>query len=148
MKKSTILDGVKFFLMAIVCLLVSNMCLARERAIPLEHLPAKAKAFVQSNFKSNTIIFAEKDGSTFECRLDDGTLIDFKSDGSWVSVDRSVKAVPSKLIPETIQEYVDAKFTNCMITKIDKTFYGYEIELSNDLDLKFNNQGKLISIKG
>ena len=33
-----------------------------------------------------------------------------------------------------------------MITKIDKERYGYDIELSNDLELKFNRQGALIGM--
>jgi hypothetical protein len=30
------------------------------------------------------------------------------------------------------------------VSKIDKERYGYDIELSNDLELKFNHQGAII----
>ena len=43
-------------------------------------------------------------------------------------------------------EYVKANFPGCIVTKVDKERYGYDIGLSNDLDLKFNYQGVLIGM--
>ena len=57
-----------------------------------------------------------------------------------------MNAVPQVLVPEAIAAYVQATFPNNVITKIDKERYGYEIELSNDMDLKFNKKGNLIGI--
>ena len=54
--------------------------------------------------------------------------------------------VPTALVPAAIKQYVNSNYGNCMITKIDKERYGYDIELSNDLELKFNRQGALIGM--
>ena len=65
--------------------------------------------------------------------------------GAWTKVDcQGMTAVPAAIVPAAMQQYVNANFPGCVITKIDKERYGYEIELSNDVDLKFNNQGQII----
>ena len=129
-----------------MCLLVSTAAFADDTPIPVEKLPAAAKEFVQTNFPEAKIIYAEKDWNSYECRLNDGTKIEFNKKGSWKKVDRNLIAVPAALIPEPIQQYVTTNFPGCVVTKIDKERYGYDIELSNDIDLKFNYQGVLIGM--
>ena len=75
-----------------------------------------------------------------------GTEVDFDKKGNWDNVDCKTKAVPASLVPAAIAQYVKAHYPNTVIVKIDKERGGYEIELSNDLDLKFNSKGKLIGI--
>ncbi len=54
--------------------------------------------------------------------------------------------MPSQLIPAIIAEYVETSFPGQIIVKIDKEPTGVDIELGNDLELKFNKNGKLIDI--
>lgn len=137
----------KSLLVAFICMMVSNVALADDKPIPVEQLPASAKTFVTNNFPGKQILYAEKDRNSYECRLDDGTKIEFTAKGEWKQVDcHRTSAVPAALVPEAIKQYVEANFSNCMITKIDKERYGYDIELSNDLELKFNNKGALIGM--
>ena len=146
MKAKSFLKNAKMLAMALVCLMVSNSCLADDKPIPVEKLPAAAKTFVQNNFQGKTILFAAKDWNTYECHLNDGTQIDFRKDGTWDRVDCNLAAVPVAIIPETIQNYVKANFPDTFITKIDKERHGYDVELSNNLELKFNQQGVLIGM--
>ena len=131
-------------------LLLSVTCLADDKIIPVEQLPAPAKTFVKKYFPQATIEYATKDtefmGTTYEVRLSDGTEVDFDKKGNWDNVDCKTKAVPASLVPAAIAQYVKAHYPNTVIVKIDKERGGYEIELSNDLDLKFNSKGKLIGI--
>jgi hypothetical protein len=136
----------KHFLMALLCLLVSNVALADDTPIPVEQLPVAAKTFVQTHFQGKKILYAEKDWNSYECRLNDGTKIEFNRKGNWKKVDCHMTAVPAGIVPETIQQYVTSNFPGTVITKIDKERYGYDIELSNDIDLKFNYQGALIGM--
>ena len=146
MKAKSFLKNAKMLATALVCLMVSNSCLADDKPIPVEKLPAAAKTFVQNNFQGKTILFAAKDWNTYECHLNDGTQIDFRKDGTWDKVDCNMAAVPVAIIPETIQNYVKANFPDTFITKIDKERHGYDVELSNNLELKFNQQGVLIGM--
>lgn len=140
-----IMNRFKLFFVALMCMMASNVAFADDKPIPVEQLPASAKQFVASNFESRKIIYAEKDWDSFECRLDDGTKIEFKRDGSWKKIDReSMTAVPASTVPDSIKSYVNANFPGCVVTKIEKERHGYDIELSNDMELKFNHQGVVI----
>jgi len=136
----------KFFLLTLLSLMVSTVAFADDKPIPVEQLPAAAKTFVSKNFKGQKIAFAEKDRDSYECRLANGAEIEFTRKGEWKKVDCKREAAPAALIPQAIQNYVQANYANCLITKIEKERYGYEIELSNDLDLKFDKKGKLIGM--
>lgn len=137
---------VKFILAVLMAFVVSNIAMADDTPIAVESLPAAAKTFVQTNFPKAKIIYAEKDRNSYECRLADGTEIEFNRKGNWKKVDCHTTAVPAALVPKTIQQYVNSKFQGTIITKIEKERYGYDIELSNDIDLKFNKQGAFMSM--
>ena len=137
---------VKMILIALMAFFVSNVAMADDTPIPVENLPATAKTFVQTNFPTAKILYAEKDWNSSECRLDDGTKVEFNRKGNWKKVDCHMKAVPAAIIPEASQQYVTTNFQGVIISKIDKERYGYDIELSNDIDLKFNYQGALIGM--
>ncbi|MBR3390912.1 MAG: PepSY-like domain-containing protein [Prevotella sp.] len=136
----------RLFLVTLLCLLMSVSSYADGRMIPVEKLPDAAKTFVAANFPGKKMIYAERDGGRYEVRLDDGTEIEFYRNGEWDKVDCYMLPVPAALIPETIKQYVKANFPDAVINKIDKERYGYEIELSNNLELKFNKQGMLMQI--
>ena len=136
-------------LLAMVTLLVPAKA---DNDIPIspDQLPAAARTFIQQTFPDAAIAYAEKEvGFTktkYEVRLNDGTKIEFKGNGEWDKVDTKYKAVPAALVPEVIAQYVQTHYAGALIIKIDKELYGYEIELNNDLDLKFSAGGQLLDI--
>ena len=135
----------RLFLVLLVTMLVSNVAMADGRIILPAQLPANAKAFVTTHFEGQKIVYAEKEWGIYECHLNHGTQIDFYKKGKWKKVDcNDFKAVPDVLIPEVIKQYVNENFPESIITKIEKERYGYDIELSNDLELKFNKQGYIL----
>ena len=141
----------KVFLALAAILLSSALCLAgHDRIISPDKLPAAAKTFVQQYFPNNTISYAKADKefmkTTYEARLDDGTEIDFTGSGEWDKVDCKFKAVPAAIVPAAIAQYVASSFPGAVIVKIDKERYGYEVELNNDLELKFNKEGALLYV--
>ena len=138
---------IKFFAMALVCLMmVAVNAMADDRPVPVQSLPAAAKQFVAANFPGATIVYAAKDDGKYETTLSTGAQVDFTKKGAWDKVDCHTVAVPAAIVPAAIAAYVKASFPNTVITKIDKERYGYEIELSNDIELKFNQAGEMMAI--
>ena len=145
MKKSTL------FLAALLCMMMQSVStFAGDRLIPTEQLPAAAMAFIQENFPGEGVMFAKKDFDNgrrqFEVHLNNGVQLEFDKKGNWDKVDCKFSAVPANLIPATIADYVKAHFAGNKIVKIDKERHGYDVELSNDLELKFNRNGQLMEI--
>ena len=141
----------KLFLVAVICMLAQSLTsLADDRMIPVSQLPATVKTFVTKNFSGKTISYASKDvefmGTKYEVMLNDGAKIEFDKKGNWDNVDCNTYAVPAALVPASITKYVKANFPGTKIVKIDKERHGYDIELSNDIELKFNKNGALIGM--
>ena len=73
-----------------------------------------------------------------------GWEVEFNRRGEWNHVDCRRDPVPvsiQHLLPQPILTYVATHFNAAAITEVDKNARGYEIGLSNDLDLKFSLSG-------
>ena len=144
MKKSV------FFLAAFMSMMMQTVStFASDRIITKEQLPAAAQTFIQKTFPKQAISYAKIDfdgRKTYEVRLSNGTEVEFDKNGTWDKVDCNYSAVPANLVPAAIADYVKTHFAGATIVKIDKERYGYDIEMSNDIDLKFNYQGVLIGM--
>lgn len=113
-------------------------------------LPQAITAFISKNFPGATVVGIDPDseygGLEYDVTLNDGTKIDFDRNNQWKKVECYSKAVPATFVPAAIANYVKANYQSLPITKIDNKGYGYEIELSNGLDLKFDAGGKFVGI--
>ena len=122
--------------------------MAEDVAITAQQLPKEAQTFLTANFANSKVVVAMHDkditDNDYSVRLDDGTKIEFTSSGKWESVKSAAAKIPASIIPQGIQDYVKQNFPNSGIVKIERKRYGYEIELANDLDIKFNAQGQFI----
>ena len=133
---------------ALVAIATSAVCLADDRPIPVEQLPAAAKAFVKEHFPEHPIVYAKIDiemqKTEYEARLNDGSKVEFDEQGNWTQVECHYKAVPAALVPKAVADYVKAKFPDIAITMISRKWYGFEVELMGDLDLRFDKEGAFI----
>jgi len=141
----------RFFVAALMCMLMYPVVsCADDKPIPVDKLPKAAQEFVKNYFPELTIIYAEKDkevgGTKYGARLSDGTEVEFNKKGQWIKVDRRLEKVPAALIPQVIADFVKATFPQSGITMIEKERKGYEVELTNDLDLKFSKDGRLLEM--
>ena len=144
MKKSVI------FLAALMSMMMQTVStFASDRIITKEQLPAAAQTFIQKTFPKQAISYAKIDfdgRKTYEVRLSNGTEVEFDKNGTWDKVDCNFSAVPADLVPANIANSVKSSFPDAVIVKIDKERGGYDIELSNDLELKFNKNGQMVRI--
>ncbi|MBR6283368.1 MAG: PepSY-like domain-containing protein [Muribaculaceae bacterium] len=137
-----------FILLASSVLLLLSAC--TDRPVAAADLPAPITAFINQHFLGQTIIYADKDleltGFSYDVMLANGTQLDFGTDHEWDKIDCKMTAVPASVVPPTIATYVQTTFPGNMIVKIDKERYGYDVELANDMELKFNHQGAVIGM--
>ena len=145
MKKSVL------FLSVLFCMMMQSVSsFANDTFIPAEQLPAAAKAFIANTFPGQEISYAKVDtdfaSKTYEVCLNSGIEVEFDKCGTWDKVDCNYNAVPAHLIPASIAMYVKTQFADATVVKIDKDRNGYNVELSNELELRFNKHGQLIDI--
>jgi hypothetical protein len=141
----------KKFIVSGIFALVLLMTGCSDKPVQPAQLPAAIQTFVQQNFPGQTITFAQKDleltGWKYEIFLADGTHIDFDTDDAWDKIECPLtNPIPTALIPPPIASTIQANYPDAMITKIDKERNGYEVDLANGLELKFNNQGAIVEM--
>lgn len=137
-----------FIVSGIFALLVLLMTACSDKPVVPEQLPAPVRTFVQGTYPGATITFAQKDleltGWKYEVFMADGTHIEFDTDDAWDKIESPMaKPIPTQVIPAPIATHLQANFPSAFVTKIEKERNGYEVELSNGIDLKYNKQGAL-----
>lgn len=125
-------------------LLALPACAEREKLIDVTKLPASAQEMLKTHFAGKTVSFvkAERDGLSmdYDVIFDDGSAIDFSAKGAWEEINCRQGDIPAALVPEKIAKYVAEKYATQKIRQIERRRRGYEIKLTNGLELKFNKQ--------
>ena len=138
--------------MAIACTLILVASgHAKSAYVSVDRLPEMVKTFVAQQFPNQQIIFAEKEGhfykkAKYELGLDSGAKLELDEDGNWEKVENKVDGVPAIFVPKKIADYIKSKYATVAVTKVDKEGDGYEVELSNRKELKFNKRFKLVKV--
>lgn len=148
----------KMFLMALVATgLMGAACSdddtdGTETVIQAAELPQAGRTFVETHFPGATYTRVEKqsradrDGSIYDVHLSNGFEIDFTAEGAWTDIDGNHQAVPPAIIPASIAQYVTTNYASQSVTTIEIESHGYDVELSNDVDLVFNTNGEFVRI--
>jgi len=127
--------------LGIIMAFVAILCLCISSAMAQNTNPAITQ-FVGQYFPQATVLMVNSEWDEYEVRLSDGTQIEFNRKAEWKKIDcehsTTYTNVPAELVPSQIATYVKSNFANQGITKIEKNRRGWEIELNNDLEIKFN----------
>lgn len=113
-----------------------------------DELPKQAEDFLNAHFTEQKVknVHHKKSpvasGTFFEVELSDRTEVDFDKEGNWkeISNDRDIE-LPTSMLPDAIQKYLDTHYATIGVISIDKDENGYELELINDVDLSFDLSG-------
>ena len=138
--------------MAIACTLILTVTVfAKSAYVAVDNLPETVKTFVAQQFPNQQIIYAEKEGgyfekTKFELGLDSGAKLEVDEDGNWEKVENKIDGVPAIFVPKEIADFIKATYATVAVTKVDKEDGGFEVELSNRRELKFNKRFKLIEV--
>lgn len=142
----------KTILLAVAIIMAILPVMARDHISrdPYE-LPQDAREMISTYFAKHEInrikigsgLFGHKD---YEVILDNGTEIEFDNDGKWTEIDCGHHAVPPSLIPHDIINHVKSNYAGRAIVKIERKKNKYEIELSNDVDLVFDKNGRFLHV--
>ncbi len=140
----------KIILMLMAVLGLSATAMARDTyAHDASVLPQSAQTMLSSNFKAKvSVVKIDKTLGRiddYEVILTDGTEISFDRNGNWDNVETSnAKSVPAGLVPEIIRNYVSRNHSGVHIVGIDKEHHGYDVELSDGIDMKFDKDGRFL----
>ncbi|MDQ6531316.1 PepSY-like domain-containing protein [Flavobacterium sp. LHD-85] len=140
----------KRIFLAVVLLLIAISANAQKK-IEVTELPKPAQDFLKKHFANENVASAHKDAEHgekgYEVKLKDGTEVEFWKDGSYREVDGGDKPIPTDFIPDTIKAYVSKNHPNEKITHIDYGHKDVDVDLTNNIDLEFSKDGKILKDK-
>ena len=123
---------------------------ADDKPIDYEQLPAAARAFIQSDFASLSISFITRDAdlldTTYDVHFTNGLKLEFNSKGEWKEISNATALIDTKYIPKEILASIASRWPDAGIKKIERYRQGYEIELTNRLELKYDKHFRLVEI--
>ena len=137
--------AILFFTLA----LLVSVCLFAQKPNPSDSLPPPAKTFLTKHFNNRKIYrvkYNQKNGE-WEVQLINGIEIEFDYNGHWFGIDGEMQPLPKSIIdmlPEKITTYIAKNYPRRAIIKIEREPYGYEIELSNSVELLFDHKGRFL----
>ncbi|MBE6314474.1 MAG: hypothetical protein E7079_05945 [Bacteroidales bacterium] len=136
-----------FSFLMVVVLCVCSACADDFTTTDVSSLPAKAQQCLK--YFDSPVAYIEVDndgvfGKTYDVKLKDGSEIDFDKKGEWKSIDTNHKPVPAAFVHKSIGDYVKKNYPDTFISKIERDSIGYDVELSNHMDLKFDTNGNFV----
>ncbi len=119
-----------------------------DKVISKGQLPAQAQSFLNEHFAGAKISYVKQDTDfldrAYEVMLADGTKIEFSNKGNWEEVDCRYSEVPVAVIPAPIVKFLSENHPDARVLKIERDRRGYEVKLSNRIELGFNNDFELV----
>lgn len=120
-----------------------------DKPVTAEQLPAGVHTFISSYFPGEKINYAAKDDDYFRpdynVSLANGVKLTFTHSGRMEKIE-TVDGVPVELVPVQITDYIKLHYPDSFVTEYEIDRRGYEVKLSNRLDLKFTKSWNLIEI--
>lgn len=141
----------KKMIIMLVCL--SGMALAamaQDKPISFDKLPLEAKNFINVTFQDVKVIYTAVDDDMikpeYKVALENGFRIQFTNAGALEKIESTSVAIPDGIIPYQIIDYVKLHYPNATCVEYEVGRKGYEVKLSNRLELKFNRKFHVVEI--
>ena len=142
----------KLFLSLVVAMLVILPIMAdNDKIITREELPEKAQIFLTKHFADVEVLYAKAERdmgviTSYDVVLDGNVKVEFNRSGEWINVDCEHSQVPNSVLPQGVLDYVSSKFAKAYVVEIERGLMGYDVKLSNDLDLDLAKNGKFLRV--
>ena len=145
-----IMKKISSLLVLMLVLSISAVKADNDKIISKDQLPAQAQKFLYENFANVKCSYVKLERDflerSYEVMLADGTKIEFTGKGLWEEVDSRYGEVPEGIIPEPIRHYINENYSGSKVLRIERNRYGFEVKLSNKLELTFSKEFQLIDI--
>lgn len=138
-------------LMAVLILGIGQAFAKDSYTIDRSKLPKEARTFLSTHFPKAEIRMIKIDkpllqNPDYEVKFTNGQSVEFDRYGKWKEVDCESQRVPDAIIPKPVLKYINRNYSSAFITQIDKDSKGYDVELSNGIELKFDLSGNFRSV--
>lgn len=130
----------------IILCCIFTACLFADTIINPDSLPKDAKEFIKTHFSDATIIYAEKDWTSYDVKLNTGVKLEFTSSGKVKEIDTKYSEFPASILPNILAK-AKASQTNAKLRKLEKNLNGYELKFTNGMEVYINEKGDILATR-
>ena len=121
----------------------------KDEPVAVTTLPEAAQTFLSSHYagvKEQSAVRDKDDHNVeYDVRLANGHEVTFDAEGNWTDVDAPTgQTVPDGLVPEAVALYIATNYPSEGINEISRSAAGYEVDLTNGVDLVFDSFGNFL----
>lgn len=121
-----------------------------DKPIKVSNLPVVARQVISKHFTNRKVALAKVESGILNKNYDviftNGDKVEFDKKGAWTEIDCKRTTVPTALVPAAIRAYVNGHYEGNRIVKIGREKRQYEVELSNGIELKFNDKFQVTDV--
>lgn len=137
--------------LSVAGLSAGQLAAASEITTDISRLPKPAQEFAAKAYPNAKVVGIEIETSLakpveYDATLSDGGKIEFNASGEWTKIESKFSGVPASLLPETAAAHVEGRYGGQKIKSVSKKRFGWEVDLLNGLELKFDTAGKFIGV--
>jgi len=120
------------------------------RPISADQLPASIQQFIGNHFGDRQIALAKESKAVFgkktEVIFSNGDKIEFDSNNEWKEIECRKSQVPESVIPDPIKAYISEHFPEDYAREFSRGRSGYEVKLSNKMEIEFNTDYSIYDV--
>lgn len=139
------------WMILLVCIFTLHGVVKAEdsKLIQMEQLPATAQQFIKINFEGTAVSYVMQDeeglfGKEYDVIFTNGNKVEFDRKGAWKQIDFKTGTIPSKMIPAQIRTVIEQKHPDLQVKEMERDSKGYEIKMTNGIELRFNKKFELV----
>ena len=140
----------RMIIAATLMLVALSSAVADDKPITFDKMPQAAQNFVKTNYPDVEVALTTVDDDIvnpeYKVALVNGVVIEFKNDGRLESIKTRTGNIPEGIVPVQILKEVKRHYPEAEVTEYEIDRRGYEVKLSNRMELKFNSSFKLVEI--
>ena len=123
---------------------------ADDRPIKFSQLPEAAQSFINKYYQNDNVSFATVDDDMiapdYQVALVSGVMLQFHHNGKLEKIESRTTAIPKGIIPVQIIEAIKELYPEAIDNAYEVDWNSHEVKLSNRMELKFNNNYRIIEL--
>ncbi|AJC84609.1 PepSY-like domain-containing protein [Campylobacter peloridis] len=131
----------------LAALVLSSVAFARDIVVGVNALPANSKSFIQKYFTGSNIALVKQDIDSFDVYLDNGTELEFFTNGDWKEIDAKYRPIDTSFLNPNILATIKKMHPNASIIKVEKEIQGYKFKLNNMMEIYTDMNGNFLGQK-
>ncbi|MCR6590648.1 periplasmic protein [Campylobacter insulaenigrae] len=128
-------------------LMLASVIFAKDMIVGKNALPENSKSFIKQYFSNANITLVKQDIDSFDVYLDNGTELEFFSNGDWKEIDSKYNPMNTSFLNQNILKTIKKMHPNANIIKAEKEVQGFKFKLNNMMEIYIDANGNFLGQK-